>query len=290
MRCLQIDQLLEYARRYSFYYVGVALGFVVVVSTELLLPPRTLGLQFDRDDSTISKTFVAREIVGNRACLVISAGIPLALITAYCTVAKGTLKKKLLPQRPDWVSKELHLLHASALSLLLTLALAGALTCSLKFAIGNPRPDFLARCQLDPATKTKLFSLDQCRQQDQYLLFDGLRSTPSGHSSLATAGLMFLFVWQARFTTGPTVRHYWCCVLAIVVMASRIIDHKHFWYDVLAGGLLGLLSMAVGWRALYADHCQLQRSALAVRAGVTGDQAFQLPPPATFARERQPQL
>lgn len=222
-----------------------------MASTELLLPPRTQGVRFDRSKAAISHTFVANETVGNGACLLISAGLPLLLIAVYCTVASTSLKKKLLPQRPDEISKKLHLWHASSLCLLLSLALAGGLTGALKFVIGNPRPDFLARCQLPSQHASHWFTLDECRQQDQYLLLDGLRSTPSGHSSLATAGLGYLWAWQTRFTRPRPASHLWCPLLALAVMVSRVVDHKHFWYDVLGGCLLGLLSAAIAWRALH---------------------------------------
>ncbi|QLQ78727.1 hypothetical protein HG537_0B00760 [Torulaspora globosa] len=237
----------EYLRRFTIHYLAVAAATLIAVATELM-PPRSWLASFDRRDHRISRSFVAREIVGNRCCLVISGVVPLALIVAYCTVARSALRRRLLPP-PEGVSKELHLLHASGVCLVLALTLAAASTCALKHTIGNPRPDFIERCD-PPATATPLFSLDDCRQQDRYMLLDGLRSTPSGHASVATAGLTFAFRWQMRFTSTPRLYHWWCPLLALVVMLSRILDHKHFWSDVLAGCSLGLAAALIGWHLL----------------------------------------
>lgn len=242
---------LEYMRRYAAHYFAVVVATLVAGAAEFL-PPRTWRGSFDRRDHRISHSFVAHEVVGNRFCLLISAGVPLALIAAYCTLARDALRRRLLP-RPDGISKELHLLHASGLALALALAIAAAVTCALKYVIGNPRPDFVARCELAP-TGVPRFSLADCSQQDRYLLLDGLRSTPSGHATLTTAGLAFTSAWQDRFTTGSRVRHYWLPSLVIVVMVSRVLDHKHFWYDVVGGCALGLVCAAVGWHVLTANE------------------------------------
>ena len=85
-------------------------------------------------------------------------------------------------------------------------------TEGLKNLIGMPRPDLLARCNLDPAAvqgfalgggeggKLPLWNLlvssEACRQADAAMLDDGFASFPSGHSScefVVLAGIFFFF-------------------------------------------------------------------------------------------------
>ena len=84
------------------------------------------------------------------------------------------------------------------MGLALGLATSFFFTAALKNLIGKPRPDLLARCNLDPATVQQyalggegsqlplwnlLISSTACRQPDTSRLNDGFNSFPSGHSS-----------------------------------------------------------------------------------------------------------
>lgn len=84
------------------------------------------------------------------------------------------------------------------MGLALALATTFFFTEGLKDVIGKPRPDFLSRCNLDPAAVQQyalggegsqlplwnlLVSSTACRQPDASKLNDGFASFPSGHSS-----------------------------------------------------------------------------------------------------------
>lgn len=125
------------------------------------------------------------------------------------TVPKGT-PKSLLWKRKLWE------LHVGWLGLALSLASAWFITNGMKNLFGKPRPDLLARCNPDIANFSqyvvggenvaggfqRLVSAAICqgmadRDDAQTILEDGFRSYPSGHSSSAAAGLIYLSLFIA---------------------------------------------------------------------------------------------
>ncbi|OWB85131.1 hypothetical protein B5S33_g3789 [[Candida] boidinii] len=95
-----------------------------------------------------------------------------------------------------------HLFQITMLSFALSITLTGFLTEFLKVNIAKLRPDFLARCGVDP--KGVLSDIDQAQLEDisictkpfgEAVFQDGFKSCPSGHSSISFAGLSFLFYW-----------------------------------------------------------------------------------------------
>ncbi|KAH9832594.1 lipid phosphate phosphatase 1 [Rhodofomes roseus] len=141
-------------------------------------------------------------------------------------------------------------LHHSALALYATRAFAEVATELLKNRVGRLRPDFLSRCKWDKATKA-------CAGDVETIL-DGRKSFPSGHSSTAFSGMMFLSLWIAGMTgawciTRPTVARSFLAsrlarlslsllplLFATWVAISRLEDYRHHKEDVIVGSLLGI--------------------------------------------------
>jgi len=97
----------------------------------------------------------------------------LALYIPYLVVFSiGGLKRSLI------------ILHHGSLSLWLAICSQSLIVQVLKNRVGRLRPDFLARCKWDDTLKACTGKLDD--------VSDGRRSFPSGHSSIAFAGLTFL--------------------------------------------------------------------------------------------------
>lgn len=145
-----------------------------------------------------------------------STGIPLIIIPIITlvfvpghTVPRGT-PKSLIWKRKLWE------LHVGWLGMALALAGAWFITNGMKNLFGKPRPDALARCNPDIENITKYFvggvdvadgfqrlvSADICRgmadrEDAADILEDGFRSYPSGHSSSAAAGLIYLSLFIA---------------------------------------------------------------------------------------------
>ena len=147
---------------------------------------------------------------------------------------------------------KVHKAHVSILGLLISIALATVLTDVIKNAIGRPRPDLIARCKPEKGTPEHvLVTIDICTETDPHTLQDGWRSFPSGHSSLAFAGLGYLalffagqlHVFRPRTDLARVLVALVPLVGAAEIAMSRLADYRHDVYDVTVGSLLGI-SMA----------------------------------------------
>lgn len=114
------------------------------------------------------------------------------------------------PKSLIW-KRKLWELHVGLLGLAVSLVIAWFFTQGTKNWFGKPRPDLLSRCEpdIDNAARYvvggfvgegmngRLYSADICQQKDKSKLDDGFRSYPSGHSSSAAAGLVYLSLFLA---------------------------------------------------------------------------------------------
>jgi len=155
-------------------------------------------------------------------------------------------------------------LHNSYLGLLLSLSVAGVVTQFTKLTVGRPRPDVIARCMPPPGSVDPEYGLTSasiCTQTDNYILKDGFRSFPSGHSSLSFAGLGFLSLYLAGklhlFDKRGHAPKAWISLAplsgAALVAISRTMDYRHHWHDVTVGSILGLTVAYFSYRQYYPD-------------------------------------
>lgn len=241
---IESAQLLEYGVRCSAYYLAAVASVLLFVYLECYATPRT-DVTFQTSNKAIAKSFVASEMLTGAQCMVLVSLLPFAVLCWCCFAGKQLRMSSSWTcrvPRPEWLPATYHMWHVSCICLVLVLGVNGVLTNALKLWISNFRPDFLDRCQLAAqAEPLEWYSVQMCQQTDKALLYEGLKSTPSGHSSFVAAGIGFAYLWQCRFLTVDKKRHIWCPVLCVVVMVSRVVDHRHHWYDVLSGGLLGAL-------------------------------------------------
>ena len=115
------------------------------------------------------------------------------------TAARGT------PKDAIWRQKAWEL-NTAWMGLGLALATTLFFTEGMKNLFGKPRPDLLARCNLDPATVQQyalggfgdqipewnlLISYTACRETDMGMLKSGFKSFPSGHSSCEYLSLVY---------------------------------------------------------------------------------------------------
>ncbi|PKS07871.1 hypothetical protein jhhlp_006479 [Lomentospora prolificans] len=162
-------------------------------------------------DPNISFPFATSETVPTMTLVILNSTIPIGVILVVClifvpgsTVPKGT-PKSLIWRRKLWE------LHVGWLGLGLAVGSAWFFTNGMKNLFGKPRPDLLSRCKPDldniqdyivgggllSGNLNALVSADICTSTDKDLLDDGFRSFPSGHSSSAAAGLIYLSLFLA---------------------------------------------------------------------------------------------
>ncbi|CAI5757270.1 unnamed protein product [Candida verbasci] len=202
--------------------------------------------QFSITNLKISHPFSIDETITGPECIIISTFIPLAIITLVILVKNYKNKYQSSHQA-------LHILQISILSLLISLSLSGVITDILKNWIARHRPDFLSRCvpKID-TPRDILVGIDVCTNPyGDRVLMDGMRSTPSGHSSISFAGLGFLSIWLSGqfklFKKGDTHYLYKYILVsfpigfASFIALSRTQDYRHHFEDIIIGTILGCI-------------------------------------------------
>lgn len=137
-----------------------------------------------------------------------------------------------------------------------TLVLTGSMacqlmvTCILKNICGLPRPDFISRCEPYENTFVEPYTLATiaiCSTANIDLLWEGLRSFPSGHLSTVFCGMIIssmnisgkLQVFDNRGISSKVVLAIVPIMIACFVSCTRISDNRHFLRDVVGGSLIG---------------------------------------------------
>lgn len=155
----------------------------------------------------------------------------------------------------------------------------------LKWLIGGLRPHFLAVCMPD-VTRIKnqydstgykqiMFTRDICTG-DEDTIDDSLESFPSGHTTAAFAGFVFLYLYlNAKLKVFSNyhpalwklIAIYTPILGAVLIGGALTIDEFHNWYDILAGAIIGTMFAFSAYRMTYAsiwdwrfNHIPLNRS------------------------------
>lgn len=203
--------------------------------------------EFDLNDTSIQHTFAVHERIPNWMLVCICFGAPILLLPLINFATVRSLW--------DW--------HISSLGLILSLGLTGTITNVVKICVGRPRPDLIDRCQpIAGSVNAAVYGLSNhtiCTQTDRYILNDGFRSFPSGHSSLSFAGLGFLSLYLAgklhlfdmRGHTGKSWLSVTPLVGAALTAVSRTMDNRHHWQDVTTGSILGITIAFFSYRQFY---------------------------------------
>jgi membrane-associated phospholipid phosphatase len=195
--------ILSYVLDWALLVVLAVLGYVVNNLSPnhhaFSLVDPSISYPFHND--TISIGVVA--LVSAVAPVIIIAIITFLFVPGP-TVPKGT------PQSLVW-RRRLWELHASWLGLATSLAAAWFITNGLKNLLGKPRPNMLGRCQPDldniaahvvggvltATSDGRLVTSSICMNPDKSIVDEGFRSFPSGHSTISSAGLVYLSLFLA---------------------------------------------------------------------------------------------
>ncbi|CAK9435495.1 uncharacterized protein LODBEIA_P02220 [Lodderomyces beijingensis] len=223
------------------WLVVIGLSLFFFYFTETLQP---FQRQFYINDPKIGHPFAQVERVTDDQLYVYSTLIPMFIISISSLYLGQTNFDKL------------HLMQVSNLGLLLSVSSVSVLTDFLKVWIGTPRPDFIERCgpRVGTPLDTMVTASEVCTAPlGAMYLADGMKSTPSGHSSMAFAGLCYLSLWligQFKIISNKDNEKYRmpCVIIAFLpvlgasyIGLSRTQDYRHHFFDVCFGSLLGIM-------------------------------------------------
>ena len=162
-------------------------------------------------------------------------------------------------------------MNNAVIGLLYSLITAAVFQVFLKWLIGGLRPHFLTVCKPNIPVTTQqetgnglnfiMYDRTICTG-DQDEIDDSLESFPSGHSTAAFAGFVFLYLylnaklkvwsnyhpamWKLIVTYAPILG-------ATLIAGALTIDEYHNWYDCLAGAIIGTVMAFSSYRMVYAS-------------------------------------
>jgi len=173
------------------------------------------------------------------------------------------------------------------IGLLYSLIAAAVFQVFVKWLIGGLRPHFLDVCKPDISLATdtgynrkgfqQLYFTREICTGDIDQIDDSLESFPSGHSTAAFAGFIFLYLYlNAKLKVFSNYHPaMWKLIViyapvlgAVLIGGALTIDKFHNWYDVVAGAVIGSVMAFSAYRMTYAaiwdwryNHIPLNRNA-----------------------------
>lgn len=206
----------SYALDWAVLIVFGVLGYVVGKLSPNKRP-------FYVDDLDIDFPYKNYDTISVPVLFVVSIIVPAAIIFFLAMAfVPGPTAGKVTPKSVLWKHK-LWEWHAGWLGLALSLVTAWFFTSGIKNLMGKPRPNLLSRCQPDlaniakyhvgatanTARDSRLVSAEICQNPAKTVVDEGFRSFPSGHSSAAASGLVYLsLVLAVKLNTGvPLLPH-----------------------------------------------------------------------------------
>lgn len=195
----------------------------------------------------------------------------------------------------------------AVIGLLYSLIGAAVFQVFVKWLIGGLRPHFLTVCDPDPALmaahpgsgyQSIMFQRNICRGDiDQ--IDDSLESMPSGHTTAAFGGFLYLYFYLNAKLKVFSNHHpaFWKLIVtyapvlgACLIGGALTIDEYHNWYDVFAGAVIGSVFAISSYRMVYAsvwdfrfNHIPLTRhTPFSYGAGAAGAGGFES---AVFTRQ-----
>ncbi|KAF2428281.1 PAP2-domain-containing protein [Tothia fuscella] len=180
-------------------------------------------------------------------------------------------------------------INNATLGMLYSLIGAAVFQVFLKWLIGGLRPHFLAVCKPDinrmfdavgfaigDGVQNLYFHPDICTG-DIKDIRDSLESFPSGHTTAAFAGFVFLSLYlNAKLkvfanyhpSLWKLIAVYAPILGATLIGGALTIDEFHNWYDVVAGGIIGTIFAFSAYRMMYASVWDFRFNHIPLARGV----------------------
>ncbi|XP_075216269.1 phospholipid phosphatase 3-like isoform X2 [Lycorma delicatula] len=217
-----------------------------LVLMEFGLLPDLQNIGFYCDDPKINFKFTG-ETINAKTLLLVTSLLPLTVITCVewcCHGPEGYAKRG--GGRWAWLTQSLRWYREYSSGFLIVFFLADV----AKLLIGEPRPHFLDTCQPFQAINCSsgYISTYTCTNKNlsSWKVKDASRSFPSGHAAISFYTFTFMAWFLERRIIG--VGRFIVAWLQVTVLIwaftcslTRITDHRHHWWDVLAGCVLGII-------------------------------------------------
>jgi membrane-associated phospholipid phosphatase len=196
-------------------------------------------------DFSLNQPLIENVTIPSNFLIQTAITMPIVILVLVTTIIAPRIKPKF------------HDVHSSICVLLTTTGMSEFITQVVKLYVGRLRPNFYALCGFDTVSLS-------CTNPTE-MIMEGRSSFPSGHSSLATAGmgcLVYFFLGRvgiaaicggignkkmnsftklyAFFALTPLLYSTFCA-------SSRLVDNWHHPSDVLAGICLGLFCSTFGY-------------------------------------------
>ncbi|BES90283.1 acidPPc [Nesidiocoris tenuis] len=220
-------------------YAFFSLAAILIVSVCEFVPLfRPQG--FHCNDPDLSHKYIG-ETITNAALLIAAFVLPLFILVPCEHWGRCGSNAKWLKRSLIWYKD-----FVSGLLILLTIV---AIT---KVLVGEPRPHFFDSCRpreaLNCSTGSFVYNF-HCTTSKARHFQDASKSFPSGHSAVAFYFFLFMsWYLQKNLKRLPSIVLLWMqtglFLTACFVALSRITDHRHHWWDVLFGTVIGC-AMAV---------------------------------------------
>ncbi|TPX09926.1 uncharacterized protein E0L32_008948 [Thyridium curvatum] len=181
----------------------------------------------------------------------------------------------------------------AVIGLLYSLISAAVFQVFIKWLIGGLRPHFLTVCKPDLSLASnnpgivgegynaagfrEIYYTREVCTGDEKEINDSLESMPSGHTTAAFAGFVFLYLYlNAKLKVFSNYHPAMWKLIAIyapllgacLIGGALTIDEFHNWYDILAGAVIGTVFAFSAYRMTYAavwdwryNHIPLHRGA-----------------------------
>lgn len=158
----------------------------------------------------------------------------------------------------------------ATIGLLYSLISAAVFQVFIKWLIGGLRPHFLAVCKprIPPFNLPSgngyqhiMYDRSVCTG-DEKEINDALESMPSGHTTAAFAGFVFLYLYlNAKLKVFSNyhpamwklIALYAPILGACLIGGALTIDEYHNWYDILAGAVIGTVFAFSSYRMVYSS-------------------------------------
>lgn len=240
--------------------VLLATGGLTLLLFLLAVSPKRRG--FFCNDETIKYPF-HQSTIPNYVLYIFGFSIPFSVIVITEIMSNRKVRTSgtfLFRPAPLWVL----FLYRSIIDFLFGCVASQLITDVGKYTIGRLRPNFIAVC--NPVSLPDRNPIKDCSAFNHTYILDyecaeskddavaSRVSFPSGHSSFSAYTMLYIAIYvQVKVNVGrkTTLRLYKAgfqlgvILLAYFTALSRVMDNKHHWSDVLAGGLIGSITACI---------------------------------------------